>query len=77
MGKDHRGQPSGTNKTESNTGIPSQIVPGKMGRNQEMTDKYTQDDQNIADNVRTEHPNRNTSKGKSTGAGGYKNGVGS
>jgi hypothetical protein len=73
MGRDHLGKPSGADKNESRTGIPSQ--PGK-GDNA-MTEKYTDNDERISHNVRTNHPNRNTEKGNATNAGGYKGGTGS
>lgn len=41
------------------------------------TERYTNDDESIGDDVRTNHPNRNTSKDDATNAGGYKDGVGS
>jgi hypothetical protein len=71
MGKDHRGKPSGIDKNESETGIPSQ--PGRGDTRQ--TEKYTDNDQRISDNVHTGHPNRNTNKENSTNAGGYKGGT--
>jgi hypothetical protein len=67
------GKPSGVDKSENRTGIPSNSVPGKMGENNEMTEKYTDDDNEISDNVRTGHPNRNTDKGDATNIGGYRN----
>lgn len=76
MGKDHRGQPSGTNKTESGTGIPIRMEPENMQNDQDKTARYTDDDQTISDNVRTNHPNRNTGKDSGTG-GGYAGGVSS
>ncbi|RYY96202.1 MAG: hypothetical protein EOO11_14065 [Chitinophagaceae bacterium] len=62
MGKDHRGYPSGANKTESGTGIPTRMDPENRPNDIEKTEKYTDDDQNVSDNVRTGHPNRNTDK---------------
>jgi hypothetical protein len=74
MGKDHRGQPSGTNRDEKAiaTGKPMKMAPEDMPRNEEMTEKYTQDDSDIANNVRTTNPNRNTDKGDATNIGGYR-----
>ncbi|WP_207493448.1 hypothetical protein [Aridibaculum aurantiacum] len=72
MGQDHVGQPSGTNKSgEQSTGIPSDLE--KMEKDQELTDMYTKDDQDIADHIRTNNPNRNVDKEDATNAGGYKN----
>ena len=73
MARDHAGKPSGGTDSESNTGIPSQ--PGN--ENTEMTERYTDDDRDISNNVHVRHPNRNTEKDNSTNAGGYKGGVGS
>lgn len=74
MGKDHRGQPSGTNKSEEETGIPA---GGKFveesERDARLTEQFTNDDSNVADGVRQENPNRNVDKGDATNAGGYKN----
>ncbi|HEU4472853.1 MAG TPA: hypothetical protein VFR58_17285 [Flavisolibacter sp.] len=72
MGKDHRGQPSGTNKSESGTGKPTDMSPENMPNDQEKTDQYTNDDGEIADHVRTGHPNRNTDKDDATNIGGYR-----
>jgi len=73
MGKDHRGQPSGTNRTEG-TGVPE---GGKftedLKRDQELTDKYTDGGDGLAENVREINPNRNTDKTDATNAGGYRN----
>jgi hypothetical protein len=73
MARDHAGKPSGVNDSESRTGIPSQ--PGKS--NDSTTEKYTEDDRDIAENVRVRHPNRNTDKENASNAGGYKGGTGS
>jgi hypothetical protein len=59
MARDHAGKPSGANDSESRTGIPSQ--PGNEKR--EITEKYTDDDRDISENVNVRHPNRNTEKG--------------
>ncbi|GAA4337917.1 hypothetical protein [Flaviaesturariibacter amylovorans] len=67
MGKDHRGYPSGANKSESETGIPTRMEPENRPNDEAMTEKYTNDDQTVADNVRTGHPNRNTDKGENPG----------
>ncbi|MDB5252228.1 MAG: hypothetical protein JWP27_1397 [Flaviaesturariibacter sp.] len=76
MGKDHRGQPSGTNKVESGTGIPTRTEPENASNDRDLTERYTDDDQALSDNVRTNHPNRNTSKDSKNG-GGYSGGVSS
>ena len=73
MGRDHSGQPSGTNKSEG-TGVPAggQNVDD-LQRDQELTDRYTDGDNNVAEGVRTANPNRNVDKTDATNAGGYKN----
>ncbi|MDB5197441.1 MAG: hypothetical protein JWP88_1812 [Flaviaesturariibacter sp.] len=71
------GRPSGNNKTESGTGIPTRMEPGNTQNDADKTERYTDDDQSIADDVRTEHPNRNTDKDNATGIGGYRGGIGS
>ena len=67
-----KGNPSGITKT-AGTGVPSKIDPEKLEKDEEITEKYTDDDQKIADSVRLKHPNRNTDKLPPTNAGGYKN----
>lgn len=65
----HKGKPSGGNKPESGTGIPTDHL-----KNDELlTGKYTNDDEKIAEQVRVKHPNRNVDKVHPTNAGGYKN----
>jgi hypothetical protein len=73
MGKDHLGQPSGTNKSEG-TGVPAggQNLDN-LQRDQELTDQYTDDDRNIAQGVRSANPNRNVDKDDATNKGGYTN----
>ena len=72
MGKDHRGQPSGTNKDEA-LGARSEVKPEQLQQDEQLTDKYTKSENEIADNVPVRHPNRNTDKDDATNAGGYKN----
>lgn len=38
-----KGQPSGTNKSDMGTGIPTDKYIDNMDRNDELTDKYTDD----------------------------------
>jgi hypothetical protein len=61
MSKDHRGNPSGANKNEG-LGLRNTMPPEKQERDEEMTDKYTDDSDELKDNVPVRHPNRNTSK---------------
>jgi hypothetical protein len=75
MGKDHRGHPSGVNKSDDGTGVPGGKFVEDIQQDQELTDKYTNNDEQVADHVRQNNPNRNTDKGDSTNAGGYKSGT--
>ena len=63
-GKYHppKGKPSGINKSEG-LGAGS-TDPDKMDQYNEITEKYTTDNEEIAPSVRTGHPNRNVSKGE-------------
>lgn len=72
MGKDHRGQSSGTNKSED-SGVPQEKYTENMERDQELTDRYTDGKGNVADGVPQQNPNRNVDKGDATNAGGYRN----
>jgi hypothetical protein len=72
MGRDHRGQPSGTNKSEG-TGLRPDMPPEKLKEDEKATEKYTKSEDKLADNLKVQHPNRNTDKGDATNAGGYKN----
>lgn len=65
------GQPSG-NKPMDGTGIPSKINDGNIPNDQRLTDDYTTDDEEVADGVRTLHPNRNVNKDNATDIGGYR-----
>jgi len=71
MGKEHKGQPSGTNKSEG-TGLSADIENQDLQKDKEMTEKYIAGEDEIADNVHVMHPNRNTDKDDATNAGGYK-----
>ena len=51
MRKDQKGKPSGVNKEESQTGIPSNITSGEQ--NKVISEKYTSDINKIRDNVLT------------------------
>jgi hypothetical protein len=72
MGKENKGQPSATNKSEG-TGLSADMQNQDLEKDKEMTDKYIKDEDEISDNVRQEDPNRNVDKGDATNAGGYKN----
>ena len=76
MGKDHRGHPSGVNKSDEGTGVPAgDKYVEDLKRDEELTNQYTDEDEGIADSVRKNNPNRNTDKGNATNAGGYKGGT--
>ena len=74
MGKDHRGHPSGVNKSNEGTGTPSggKFIQDEKN-DEQLTDNYTDNDQNVSGNVRQNNPNRNTDKDDATNAGGYRN----
>lgn len=65
MGKEQRGKPSGTNKEEG-TGVPNKL-PEDQNVNDRDTEKYTDDRDNVNDNIRILHPNRNVDKDIETG----------
>jgi hypothetical protein len=71
MGKDHLGHPSGVNKSESGTGIPARLDAENRPNDVDKTEKYTDNDERVSDNVRQGHPNRNTDKGKSSDSPPY------
>jgi hypothetical protein len=68
----NKGKPSGRNKP-AGTGTPSDFHSDELKKDARLTKKYTEDDKNIAGQVRTGHRNRNVNKTKATNAGGYKN----
>ncbi|HEV8285225.1 MAG TPA: hypothetical protein VGQ09_13000 [Chitinophagaceae bacterium] len=71
MGKDHRGQPSGSNKQEG-LGIKRDMPAENLKRNEEIREKYTKNEDDLAENVKQKHPNRNRNKKNATNAGGYR-----
>jgi hypothetical protein len=71
MGRDRKRQPSGQNKEEG-LGIKPVMSSENLEGSDEMTKKYTKDEDELAENVKEGHPNRNTDKDDSTNAGGYK-----
>jgi hypothetical protein len=75
MGRDHLGHPSGVNKNEGGTGTPTRIFVDDPERDHELTERYTNDEREIADDIRQNNPNRNTDKDNATNAGGYKGGT--
>jgi len=71
MGKDHKGQPSGSNKEEGMGTKPVMPAENLQGSD-EMTKKYTKDGNELKENIKERHPNRNRNKEDSTGSGGYR-----
>jgi hypothetical protein len=68
----HNGKPSGANKSEDETGLRPGLPLDEVQQDKEMTEKYTENEEQIAKNVHVRHPNRNTNKTDATNAGGYK-----
>lgn len=64
------GQPSG-NKPMEGTGIPSKMTDQNRPNDERLTNDYTRDDEELKENVRERHPNRNVDKGRQPGTGGY------
>jgi len=71
MGRDHLGKPSGVDKSEG-TGLRPDMPPEKLKEDEAATNKYTKGEDELADNLKVRHPNRNTDKDDATNAGGYK-----
>jgi hypothetical protein len=67
-----KGKPSGVNKEEG-TGVPQNIQPAPSGGRENDSEKYINEDGEVSEQVRTNHPNRNVDKEDATNAGGYKN----
>lgn len=63
-----KGKPSGANKEEG-LGI-GPTDPEKMEQYDELTDKYTTGEDELAPNAPEQHRNRNTSKGEDIPQGG-------
>lgn len=74
MSSNHKGKPSGINKSgDRGTGVPSNISPATEDQDKKITEEYTDNDEQLSDNVKVRHPNRNVDKDDATNAGGYKN----
>ncbi len=71
MGRDHKGQPSGSNKKES-IGIKPVMPAENLERNEEIRKKYTKNEDKLAENVKQRQPNKDTNKEDSTNAGDYR-----
>lgn len=70
MGKEHKGQPSATNKSEG-TGLTADMKNVDLEKIKKITDEYMDGPDEIADNVKKEHPNRNVDKEDPTNGGSY------
>jgi hypothetical protein len=68
----HKGMPSGLNKSENGTGIPSKISDDNAKLDNKITKKYTKDDKSIAEQVPLRHRNRNVNKSNATNIHGYR-----
>lgn len=55
--KEHKGQPSGTNKSEG-TGLSSTMQNQNIKKDEKMTRKYIDGEGNLADNIHKMHPKR-------------------
>ena len=62
MARDHVPTPGNTSKEHNQTGTPNKMQPENKPVNDDITERYTADDQDVADHVRTNNPNRNTDK---------------
>lgn len=65
-----KGRPSG-NKPAQGTGIPQVINDESRSQDERLTERYTNNDREIAESVRTANPNRNVNKGEETGTEDY------
>ena len=70
MAKDHKDKPSGLNKNEG-LGLKPVIATENLEGSDEMEKKYTKNENDLSENVKEKHPNRNRSKGNATNTGGY------
>ncbi len=75
MANNETGKPSGATKSNDGTGVPGGKFVEDAQRDEELTQKYTEDDERVADDIRRNNPNRNTGKDNATNAGGYKGGT--
>ncbi len=70
----NKGKPSGINKSEKGTGVPSNIniKPANLKEDGKLTEKYTDDDKDVAKQVRVKNPNRNVDKRHAANIHGYR-----
>ena len=71
MAKDHKGKPFDSNKNEG-LGLKPVIPTENLEGSDEMEEKYTKNENELSENVKEKHHNRNMNKGNSTNAGGYR-----
>lgn len=71
MAKDDVKNASDDEKEQGRTGTPSKVSDSDQDK--DVTERYTNDDNEISEGVRTLHPNRNVDKEDATGGGGYRN----
>ena len=64
MGKDHKGQPGGDNKNE---GLGKTMPPSNLESDGQRTDDQKRDPDELQDDVKVRHPNRNTNKDNDAG----------
>lgn len=68
MAKDDKGQPPGSNKVEGLGTKP--VMPAEnLEGSEDMGEKHTEDEDQLADNVRQRGPERDADKGTPTNAG--------
>lgn len=68
--KDHKGEPSGTNKSEGNR-LSSTMQNQNLEVDEEMTEKYIDGEDKVAANVHKMHPNRNNDKDEPIDRSGF------
>ena len=71
----HKGNPSGRNKSQNmkGTGVPTHFGADDCNHDIMLTNQYTDNDDRLAEHVKTRHPNRNVNKTEATNARGYRN----
>jgi len=68
----HKGMPSGRNKPGEGTGVPSKINNDDEQLDNRITNQYTDDDKQVAEQVPLRHRNRNVNKVQATNVHGYR-----
>jgi hypothetical protein len=71
MAKDHKGRPSGQNKEEGRDIKP--VMPAEnLEGSENLGRESANDEDQLPENIKQRHPNRNTDKEDSTNAGGFR-----